>query len=290
MSILIIGRHGQVARQLMQQAAARGLEASVLARPEFDLERPQVEAISARGPRVIINAAAYTAVDRAETESARAYAINAEGAAAVARAAAGIGAALIHVSTDYVFSGDKPAPYLEDDPTGPTGVYGASKLAGEQSVREHHPGAIIVRTAWVYDAEGANFIRTMLRLAKSRPEISVVADQRGNPTSAADLASALLDLAARPEQAGVYHCAGTGDTTWAEFAQAVFATAEALGGPRAAVRPIATKDYPTPAKRPANSRLDCSKLARDYGVRLRPWQEGVAACVEQIAAARWSVE
>lgn len=290
MTILVIGRHGQVARALVRRAAARSVALQVLGRPDFDLLAPDMNAIAARKPSVVINAAAFTAVDKAETERERAFQINAAGAEVIARGAAEAGAPVIQVSTDYVFAGDKAVPYVETDATGPTGVYGASKLEGERATAASNPRAVIVRTAWVFDAQGANFVRTMLRLAKTRPQLNVVADQLGCPTFAEDLADALLTIAEKGGPAGIYHAAGGGETTWAEFAKEIFALSVARGGPSAEVASIPTSKYPTPTKRPANSRLDCSKLAADYGVRLRPWREALAACVDEIAAGGWRVE
>lgn len=290
MTILVIGRNGQVARALARRAAARGIAIELLGRPGFDLLAPDASVIAARKPTAVINAAAFTAVDKAETEREQAFQINAAGAEAIARGAAEVGATVIQVSTDYVFAGDKAAPYVETDATGPTGVYGASKLEGERAAAASNPRAVIVRTAWVFDAQGANFVRTMLRLAKTRPQLNVVADQRGCPTFADDLADALLTIAEKGGPAGVYHAAGAGETTWAEFAKEIFALSAARGGPSAEVAPIPTSEYPTPAKRPANSRLDCSKLAADYGVRLRPWREALAQCIDEIAAGGWRVE
>ena len=197
---------------------------------------------------------------------------------------------LIQISTDYVFSGDKSAPYLEDDRTGPTGVYGASKLAGEQAVLASGADATILRTAWVYSPFGNNFVKTMLRLAGERTELAVVCDQRGNPTSAIDLAEAVLKVSANllassaPELRGVFHAAGGGDASWADFAEAVFAASAPLGGPTARVRPIPTSDYPTLAHRPANSRLDGGKLERLHGVRLPHWRASTAAVVARLAS------
>lgn len=287
MTILVIGKHGQVARAL-----ARAGDVTVLGRPELDLENAAATraTIAAMRPSVVINAAAYTAVDKAEDERDRAFAINAVGAEAVAQAANDVGAPIIHVSTDYVFSGDKAAPYLETDSTGPTGVYGASKLEGEQRVLAANARAIIVRTAWVFDAQGANFVRTMLRLAKARDQINVVADQHGCPTFAGDLAAALRTIAERPDTPGVFHCAGSGETTWADFAREIFAQSKALGGPSAEVVSINADQYPTRARRPANSRLNCEKLASTYGVRMRPWQAALAVCMDEIAAGGWRVE
>lgn len=296
MKVLIIGRSGQVARALARRASAAGHAVETIGRPEFDLERPNDACvhIGRRRPDVVINAAAYTAVDQAESERTRAFAVNASAAGDIARAAGEVGAPIVHVSTDYVFSGEKPAAYVEDDATGPTGAYGASKLEGERLVQTANARALIVRTAWVFDAEGANFVRTMLRLAKTRDEVGVVDDQKGCPTYAPDLADAIIKAAetiTRGEgRFGVYHCAGGGETNWADFAKQAFALSAARGGPTAMVRPITTSDYPTLAKRPANSRLDCAKLARDYGVRMRPWTDSLTDCVEEIAAGGWRVE
>jgi len=286
-TILVIGRGGQVARAL----ARRG-DVEVIGRPDFDLMQPDAVAaeIVRRRPRAVINAAAYTAVDKAEDEPDAAMAINGDAPRVIAHASAEIGAALVHLSTDYVFAGDKAAPYVEDDPTGPTGIYGASKLRGEQLALAANPRTIVLRTAWVYDAAGANFVRTMLRLAKSRDVITVVADQRGCPTFADDLAGAALAIAADPRHAGIYHCAGSGETTWAAFAEDIFAQSRIRGGPSADVKHIASAEFPTRAKRPANSRLDCTKLAREYGIVMRPWREALSACMDEIAAGGWRVE
>ncbi len=294
MSILVVGKTGQVARALARRAAALGVALQSMSRNELDLEAPRAEAIVARAPRVVINAAAYTAVDQAEREPHRAFQINAEGPAIAAEAAASVGAAFIQISTDYVFSGDKSSPYVETDETGPATVYGASKLEGERRVLAANPRAVIVRTAWVFDARGKNFVRTMLRLAKTRAEVGVIADQRGCPTFADDLAEAALIVAqalaqGRPS-AAIYHCAGQGETTWAGFAEAIFAESARLGGPAASVSPLPTNGYPTLAKRPANSRLDCTRLRSDHGVRMRPWAEALRRCVDEIAAEGWRVE
>jgi dTDP-4-dehydrorhamnose reductase len=206
----------------------------------------------------------------------------------VARAAARLGVPLVHVSTDYVFSGDKPEPYTESDDPAPTGVYGASKLAGEQAVMASGADAAILRTAWVYSPFGANFIKTMLRLAETREELGVVADQRGNPTNALDLADAVLAVAANlkanaaPELRGLFHATGSGEASWADFAEAIFAASAATGGQSARVKRITTAEYPTPARRPANSRLDCSLLAQRHGVRLPDWRGSTADVVARL--------
>ena len=195
---------------------------------------------------------------------------------------------LIHLSTDYVFAGTKPAPYVETDPTDPQGAYGATKLAGEEAVCAAAPNGAILRTAWVYSPFGANFVRTMLRLAESRDEVGVVADQFGTPTSARDIADAVLRVAANlvahddPALRGLFHMASAGDTHWAGFAEAIFAESAARGGPTARVRHITTAEYPTTAKRPANSRLDCTKLAAIHGVRLPEWRAALPAVIARL--------
>lgn len=292
MKVLVIGRSGQVARALKRHAAARGIEIAELGRPELDLldaDQAMIER-AARGANAIINAAAYTAVDKAEDEVDQATRINAVAPGVIARAAAAQRARMVHISTDYVFAGDKALPYVESDPTGPTGMYGVTKLEGERSAAAGNANTVTLRTAWVFDASGANFVRTMLRLAKSREELEVVADQLGCPTFADDLADATLTVATTNGKPGIYHCAGSGETNWAGFATEVFAQSHARGGPSARVKPITTAEFATRARRPANSRLDCSKLAADYGVRMRPWREALASAMDEIAAGGWRVE
>lgn len=296
MKVLVVGRSGQVARALARCAASNSLiNLEALGRPDLDLvDAARVPSIiAAREPDIVINASAYTAVDKAESEPDRAYAINAIGAGAVAKGAEAAGAALLHLSTDYVFSGAKTTPYLEDDATGPITAYGVSKLAGEEMVLQAKPDAVIVRTAWVFDADGANFVRTMLRLATSRSQIGVVADQLGCPTYAHDLAAALLAIAGAAKDgashAGVYHCVGAGDASWATVAEEIFSLSRARRGPAAAINRVSTSAYPTPARRPANSRLNCAKVARDFGVEMRPWQQALADCIDEIAASGWRV-
>lgn len=292
MKVLVIGRSGQVARALRRRAAARGIELGELGRPDLDLLEPDAAVIesAARGADAIINAAAYTAVDKAEDEPDQAGRINGAAPGVIARAAASSGARLAHISTDYVFTGDKSSPYIESDPTGPTGVYGVTKLEGERNALAANANTVILRTAWVFDGSGANFVRTMLRLAKARDELGVVADQFGCPTFADDLADAALTVAAARDHTGIYHCAGAGETNWAGFAEEIFAQSRARGGPSARVRPITTAEFPTRARRPANSRLDCSKLVADCGVRMRPWREALASAMDEIAAGGWRVE
>ena len=297
MKLVVTGVHGQVARALAERAPA-GVTVVPLGRPAIDLADPAgiAPALAATGADVVVNAAAYTAVDRAETERDAAFAINATGAGAVAAAAQALGVPLIHVSTDYVFDGTKPSAYVETDPPAPTGAYGASKLAGEAAVLAAHRGAVIVRTAWVYSPFGTNFVRTMLRLATSRDELGVVADQIGNPTSALDMADAVLAIAANlvarphdPALAGVFHLAGHGEASWAALASHIFAASAKRRGPTARVRPIPTSEYPTPARRPANSQLDCGRLARVHGVRLPDWHGSVDDVVARLLCAEETI-
>jgi dTDP-4-dehydrorhamnose reductase len=289
MRIAVTGSKGQVATSLLERAEGK-VEIVALGRPTFDLtDRAAIIAgLDAARPDVVVNAAAYTAVDKAETEEADALRVNRDGAAHVAEAAVRLGIPLIHLSTDYVFDGALGRPYREDDPTAPTGAYGRSKLAGEKAVAERCEDSVISRTAWVYSPFGTNFVRTMLKLNETRDEVGVVADQRGNPTSALDIADAVIAIAARlkddasPALRGVFHMTGSGEATWADFAEAVFQEAAARGRRQTHVRRIATADYPTPARRPANSRLDNEKRARVYGVRLPEWRQSVAGCCDRL--------
>lgn len=289
MRVVVTGHNGQVVRSLLERGGANDIVA--LARPGLDLTAEPaaiVSAIEAARPDVVVSAAAYTAVDKAEREPELAFAINERGVRAVARAARLIDVPLVHLSTDYVFGGGKPAPYVEDDATGPSGVYGASKLAGEAAVLAEHGNNAILRTAWVYSPFGVNFIKTMLRLASDRDEIGVVADQRGNPTSALDIADGVLAVAANlvgdddPALRGIFHMTAAGEASWAEFAEHIFSAANRRGGPAASVKHITTADYPTPARRPANSRLDSGKLARTHGVRLPDWRSSTESVVERL--------
>lgn len=292
--IVVTGRDGQIVRALIERGPALGHEIVALGRPTLELAGDAgaiVDALAAARPEAIVAAAAYTAVDRAEIEPNLAAAINVDGASAVARAARTLGVPLIHLSTDYVFDGTKRDPYVEEDRTGPNSVYGMTKLAGERAVLAAHDDVAILRTAWVYSPFGANFVKTMLRLAADRDEIGVVADQYGNPTSALDIADGILAVAANlaasdaPDKRGVFHMTGSGEASWAEFAEAIFAASAGSGGPSARVRHIATADFPTPANRPANSCLDCSKLAGAHAVRLPDWRRSTAVVVERLLGA-----
>lgn len=289
--ILILGRSGQVATALRARLPADGHAVEALGRDVLDLSDPAAAraAVRERAPEVVINAAAYTAVDKAETDEAAARALNSTGPAAAAEAAASLGAAFIHFSTDYVFDGSKGAPYREDDAPSPLGVYGRTKLEGEQGVAAANPRHVILRTSWVCSPVGSNFLKTMQRLAGEREELSVVDDQRGRPTFARDLAEAVAGILTATASAslpanpwGVFHAVSQGETTWCGFAQAIMDGSAARGGPSCRVRPIATSDYPTPARRPADSRLCTERLAAVYGLNLPHWQIALEACLDEL--------
>ncbi len=291
MRLAVTGKTGQVVTALLERGEAMGAEIVALGRPEIDLglDRSVLDALAGASPDVIVSAAAYTAVDKAETEADSAEAVNARGPGLVSAAAAALNVPVIHLSTDYVFDGSKPSPYVESDATGPLGVYGRTKLAGETAVAAATPNHVILRTAWVYSPYGQNFLKTMLRLAADRPELRVVDDQRGNPTSALDIADAVLVIARnlldRPADAalrGVFHLAGTGEASWADFATEIFAASAALGGPSAGVSRITTADYPTPARRPANSRLSTARLQQVHGVTMPHWTTSTRSVVERL--------
>ncbi len=285
---LIIGRTGQLARELARRPTP--LATTFLGRDQLDLARPAdaAAAVAAAKPDVVLIAAAYTAVDRAETEEAAARLVNAAAPGAIAEACARAGAALVHVSTDYVFDGTKPAPYVETDPVAPVSAYGRTKAAGEAAVLAAGGPAAVVRTSWVYSPWGSNFVKTMLRLARERDELRVVADQQGRPTSAADLAGAVLVVAERLVERdaavqGLLHYAGGGDAVWADFAEAVVAGSARRGGRSVPVRRITTAEFPTPAPRPANSRLDTTKI-NALGISSPPWRESLARCLDKLCA------
>lgn len=275
--ILVTGGAGQLATAL---AEAGGARIRLVGRPGFDFARPEtIDALFADPPALVVNAAAWTAVDAAETDPAGAAAANHDGPARLARLCEAAGIPLIHISTDYVFDGTKGAPYLETDPTSPTGVYGRTKRDGERAVLDACRRAIVLRTAWVYSATGKNFVRTMLTLGRTRDHLRVVADQQGCPTAASELARVVLAVADaalgdwRDDYAGIFHSCGDGAATWHGFAEAIFDAAAARGAPRPTVEPITTADYPTPARRPPDSRLDCTKLDQVFGLRQAPWTQ-----------------
>ncbi len=288
MRILVTGREGQVARSLAERGTAHDM--ILVGRPDLDLADPaSIErTVAAIRPDLIVSAAAYTAVDRAEDEPELAMAVNGVGLGILARAGAAVGAPIIHLSTDYVFDGSFGRPWREDDPVAPLGVYGRTKLAGEQTVAASGARYAILRTAWVYSPFGANFVKTMLRLAETRDTLNVVADQHGCPTSALDIADAILCVADRwrtDPTAGadaIYHLAGSGESNWADFARAIFAESAARGGPSAEVTGILSSEYPTPAQRPANSRLDCTRFAETFGYRAPQWRDSLADVVARL--------
>jgi dTDP-4-dehydrorhamnose reductase len=287
MKILVTGRHGQLARSLAERAAASGVAVELVGRPDIDLavEGSARSAIVAARPDLVINTAAFTAVDQAEHDEALALRINGEAAGEVAAAAAEIGAGVIQLSTDYVFDGAAIAPLNEEAPTAPINVYGRSKLAGEQAVRSANPAHLILRTSWLLSPFGRNFVRTMVDLGLERDRLTVVADQRGNPTSALDLADAIIHVARRWHSVGkgeTYHLAGSGIASWFDVAEAVHAELARLGRDPAKVDPIATADWPTPARRPAYSALDSGKFERDFGWTMPDWRVSLPAIVERI--------
>jgi dTDP-4-dehydrorhamnose reductase len=293
-TIVVFGAGGQVGRALVRARPPPGLEVRGLTRAQVDIVEAQAvrrALADAPGIAAVVNAAAYTDVDRAESERAAAFAANATGPAVLAEACAAAGLPLIHLSSDYVFDGTKTRAYAEDDPPAPLGAYGASKLAGEEAVRARCPRAVVLRTSWVYGPAGRNFVRTMLRLGAERKTLRVVDDQRGSPTSALDIADAVLAISGALAQGkrngfGTFHFCDSGSTTWYGFACAIFELARARGLPAPeTVEPIVTADYPTPAPRPANSVLDCSRLATVYAVAAPPWRESLAACLDEIARA-----
>lgn len=293
MRIAVTGRTGQVVSALREVGPATGVEIVALGRPQLDLADPATvaPALAVARPDVIVSAAAYTQVDRAESEAEAAFAVNAAGAGAVAHAASQLGVPVIHLSTDYVFDGAKRDPYCEDDPVGPVTVYGRSKLEGEAAVSAAAARHVVLRTAWIYSPFGANFVRTMLRLAASNDRVRIVGDQIGNPTSALDIAIGvlavsrnLLDRPDDPALSGVFHMTGAGRASWADLAEAVFSLRQAAGEAPVAVDRIATADYPTPARRPANSALDCTRLAAVHGVALPPWRTSLKPVVARLIA------
>jgi dTDP-4-dehydrorhamnose reductase len=292
MRVFVTGREGQVARSLAGVAAGDSrFTLHFAARPEVDLLKPETvrAAMAAFRPDIVINPAAYTAVDRAESEPDLAFAINRDGAGAVAAAAAELGAPIIHLSTDYVFDGAKTEPYAESDPTSPQGVYGRSKLEGERAVAAANPLTLIIRTAWVYAPFGGNFLRTMLRLSGERDRLRVVDDQIGCPTYAPDIAWALLSMASqlgqsgwRHELAGVTHLAGADAVTWCGFARLILEAAGSRGGRSVPVDAITTADFPTPARRPANSCLSTRRLKAVFGLEMPSLRSSIDRCLDQL--------
>lgn len=301
MRILIAGWHGQFAKAFMEIApGCPDIAACVVGRPALDLCEPRSvrRAFADISPDMVINAAAYTAVDEAEEHPDRAFALNRDGAGQLALEAARRGAPVIHLSTDYVYDGEKPSPYVETDAPNPQTVYGRSKLEGEAAVAEANPKHVILRTAWVFSPFGRNFASAMLERARAGEKLRVVDDQFGSPTYVPHLAGVALEVARRLSSGkdcdglwGVYHAAGSeaqsaavhpAPVSWRRLAEEIFSQSAALGGPSAEVEAISARDYRTRAPRPANARLDCGKLHEAFGLRLPPWQEGVAACVRRL--------
>lgn len=279
-----------MARALARVSDAQDTAIQFAGRVEIDLlqEGSPARYITDLRPDIVINSAAYTMVDKAETEPELAQRLNCDAAREVAQSAAEIGARLIHLSTDYVFSGTKDAPYLPDDATDPQSVYGLTKRAGEEAVLVAYPQALIVRTSWIFSQNSPNFVRTMLRLAKTNATLRVVDDQVGCPTFADDLAKGLLALGYTHELSGICHLAGGGSASWAQLARFVLETSAKMGGPSAKVEPISTAQYPTAASRPLNSQLDTSRLWDIYGITLPHWHSGVRDCLEQISQTGWT--
>ncbi|VVN16390.1 dTDP-4-dehydrorhamnose reductase [Pseudomonas fluorescens] len=285
MRILISGQHGQVSSELQKRLGVLG-EVVVPGRSQLDLSQPgqirqQVRQVR---PDLIINAAAYTAVDKAENDPLTAFAVNAEAPGILAEEALALGIPLIHYSTDYVFDGRKSAPYTEADATNPLGVYGQSKLAGERAISAVQGQHLILRTSWVYSAHGHNFLLTMQRLLQEKPEMRIVADQIGAPTWAGTIANSTLALIERWQAGetgawGTYHLTAQGETSWFGFAQAIGEALRDQGKPCANLLPIPSSEYPTPAARPLNSRLDCSLLLREWGVSQPDWQTALRECL-----------
>ena len=289
--ILVFGGTGQLGRELFRAAAERHVALQALARTEADIADAAAVAAALKRwqPDLVVNAAAYTNVDGAESHEAEARRANELGPAVLAAACAEAGIALVHISTDYVFDGSKDGAYRESDAVHPINAYGRGKATGEEAVRRTLDRHVILRTAWLYSEFGRNFLKTILQLAQTRDELRVVADQHGSPTSARELAEAILHIAphliAEPRLAGTYHFTADGATSWHGFAGCIVAAAAPITGRNPRVTAIATADYPTPAKRPANSRLDCSLFVETFGLKPRPWREAVQATTRALVTA-----
>ena len=290
--IAVTGRNGQTVRALCE-SAEQDIAVFPIGRPDLDLRISKTiePALRAAAPDLVVNAAAYTAVDQAEREPELARLVNAKGAGDVAAAARNLNVPVIHLSTDYVFDGNKRSAYVEEDPVSPKSVYGATNLAGERAVAASTSDYVILRTAWVYAPYGKNFVRTMLGLAQSRNEIRVVGDQNGCPTYAPDIANAIIRIARNllksPSNGtirGIFHFAGSGETTWAGFAAEIFAYLASKGLKTPALTSITSAEYPTLAVRPLNSRLNCTKLARAHGIDAPQWRDSLAICMERLTS------
>jgi len=286
--ILLLGAGGQLGQETIARAAAFNAEVLPRSREQTDVgDSAGLEAaLRQTRPDIVVNAAAYTKVDKAESERDEAFRVNAIAAGFIADACAAADIPLIHISTDYVFDGAKSSAYVETDPTGPLGVYGASKLAGEKAIRERHKKHVILRTSWVYGKYGANFLKTVLRLANERSELRIVADQHGAPTSTRDLADVILQLTPRllgdGGHWGTYHFTGDGETTWCQFADEILKAREKWLGSRPTLTPISTAEYPTPARRPSNSVLSNELFRTTFRLKGRPWRETVKDTVDAL--------
>ncbi|MGV1873829.1 dTDP-4-dehydrorhamnose reductase [Agrobacterium rosae] len=290
MRIAVTGNQGQVVTSILERAEQRSAEIIALGRPRLDLSNP----VSIRKslfdvrPDIVVSAAAYTAVDGAENDEAAAFNVNARGPEFLAKVTDELGIPIIHISTDYVFSGDKVTPYTESDETNPMSVYGSSKLAGEVAIAKHNADHAILRTSWVYSPFGNNFLRTMLKLAETRDSVAIVGDQKGTPTSALDIADAVLTVAeqllAKSDLClrGVFHLTGQGEATWAEFAETIFDHLRQSTGKAVTVKRITTDDYPTSAKRPKNSRLSVQKIGDIYGIFLPAWEKSTYEVMQRL--------
>jgi len=286
MKILLIGRRGQLARELLRAEWPAGTEMVALGRDAIDLSHADgaARALDEAAPDLLINAAAYTEVDNAETDSDAAFALNRDAPRYLAAAAARCGARMIHISTDYVFGGSLGRPWREDDAPDPLNLYGRSKLAGEEAVRSVLARHLILRSSWIFAAHGRNFVRSMLRLGAERPELKIVGDQTGCPTAAADLARAVVALACAESTSGTYHYSGAGPVSWFEFAEAIFELAGDLVKTPPRLRRIAGAEFGAAAARPAYSVLDCGKIARDSGIVAAPWRRGLVDVLAEIRA------
>ncbi len=290
MSIWITGSEGMLGSEVVAESRALGIE-TIVSDADVDISDMLALGDFAKGKGVdwIVNCAAYTAVDKAEDETEEAFRINATGAGNLAKLARRLSARFLHISTDYVFDGNADRPYGTGDETSPASAYGRSKLEGERAVMKAYPDSIVVRTAWLYGLGGKNFVTTMLRLFNNRSEVKVVDDQRGSPTLANDLAKAIISAVRSPkETSGIYHFTNSGETTWFGFASRVYESARERGiiGKDVKLTPITTREYPTPAQRPAYSVLDCSRFSDDFDFSPRPWQEALDDHLARIAKAR----
>jgi len=291
--LLVTGANGQLGWEVARRAAAAGLTCHAVDHGALDITDADAVArmIAEVRPNTVVNAAAYTGVETAETDEAGAFAVNRDGPTCLAEACSTAGITLVHVSTDYVFDGSKQSAYTEEDPVAPLGVYGASKLAGEVAIRRLCPRHLILRSSWVYGVHGQNFVKTMLRIGPKRGTVRVVDDQRGCPTFAGDLADAILALAVRLRDGrvadngfGTFHCVNQGAVTWYGFARKIFEIAAPVLGRKPIVEAITTAEYRTRVRRPANSVLDCSRLSRVHGLTLRPWEAALAEMLGEVMA------